>query len=350
MPTASSMPSCGSPISAKRSSTVATVNSSGRRTRTSSQSSGVDTRASGSGRIEYADATVRSFAFWLKSTNTLSPRSSFHQRAVASPGARFSTSRARVSAASRTCREVPLRRDPHEDVQAARAGGLRPADESDVVEHLARDVGDIDDLRPVHAGHRVEVDPQLVGVVEVFGAHRVRVEVEASEVDDPGQARGIPDHRLLGRRSARVVQGRGVDEVGVVLGHALLEERLLVDALHEALQHHRPPAGAAQRPRRDREEVPHDIELRQPGLREDDLVGARDTHLVTVDLEDLAGALRRTHLATLARGRMPRPGLDAGDRSRAGAAAQATSERPTWLPTRGPVGGARARARRRRRR
>ena len=79
------------------------MNSSGRRTRSSSHESGVDTRASGSGRIEYAEATVRSLAFWLKSTKTLSPRSSFHQRAVARPGARFSTSRAKVSAASRTC-------------------------------------------------------------------------------------------------------------------------------------------------------------------------------------------------------------------------------------------------------
>ena len=32
---------------------------------TSSQVSGVETRASGTGRMEYADATVRSLAFWL---------------------------------------------------------------------------------------------------------------------------------------------------------------------------------------------------------------------------------------------------------------------------------------------
>ncbi len=82
------------------------MNRSGWLSRTSSQSSGVETRASGSGRIEYADATVRSFAFWLKSTKTLSPRSSFHQRAVARPGARNSVSRASVSAASRTSRKV----------------------------------------------------------------------------------------------------------------------------------------------------------------------------------------------------------------------------------------------------
>ena len=77
------------------------VKFSGRQPATSSQSSGVDTRASGVARTEYAEATVRSKAFWLKSTNTPS-RSSFHHRAVANSGARRSTSRATVCAASRT--------------------------------------------------------------------------------------------------------------------------------------------------------------------------------------------------------------------------------------------------------
>ena len=46
------IPDAGSPRSANRSRTVRTVNSSGRHPGTSSQSSGVDTRASGRGRIE----------------------------------------------------------------------------------------------------------------------------------------------------------------------------------------------------------------------------------------------------------------------------------------------------------
>ena len=50
---------------ANRSGTVAIVNAAGSQPGTSSHASGVDTRASGVGRTEYADATVRSFAFWL---------------------------------------------------------------------------------------------------------------------------------------------------------------------------------------------------------------------------------------------------------------------------------------------
>ena len=48
----SAMPSHGSPSSATRSGTVATVNVSGRHSATSSQNSGVDTRASGVARTE----------------------------------------------------------------------------------------------------------------------------------------------------------------------------------------------------------------------------------------------------------------------------------------------------------
>jgi len=59
------MPAPGSPMAANRAGTVATVKASASQVGTSDQASGVDTRASGSGLTEYADATVRSFAFWL---------------------------------------------------------------------------------------------------------------------------------------------------------------------------------------------------------------------------------------------------------------------------------------------
>ena len=55
----------GSPVRANRSGTVAIVNDAGSQPGTSGQASGVDTRASGRGRMEYAEATVRSLAFWL---------------------------------------------------------------------------------------------------------------------------------------------------------------------------------------------------------------------------------------------------------------------------------------------
>jgi len=64
-PGAVSMAACGSPIFAKRSGIVNIVKSAGSLSGTSCQSRGAETRASGSGRTEYAEHVVRSFAFWL---------------------------------------------------------------------------------------------------------------------------------------------------------------------------------------------------------------------------------------------------------------------------------------------
>jgi hypothetical protein len=61
----SSIPSAVSPRSANRAGAVASVNAAGSHAGTSSHVSGIDTRASGVGRTDHADATVRSFAFWL---------------------------------------------------------------------------------------------------------------------------------------------------------------------------------------------------------------------------------------------------------------------------------------------
>ena len=187
-----------------------------------------------------------------------------------------------------------------------------------VFEHLAGDERDIDDLRPVDARHRVEVDAKLVGVIEVFGAHGMRIEVEAAEVHDPRQSRGIPDHRLFGGGAGGVVQGGGVDEGGMVLGDALLEERLLVEALREPLEHHRPAAGPAEGALGDREVIAHEVELGEARLGEDDAVRARDAHLVAVDVEDLGRRLRGAHGARLAPGRRRAAPLAAGYRVVAG--------------------------------
>ena len=60
-----------------------------------------------------------------------------------------------------------------------------------------RDQRDLPDLLPRHARHGVEVDPQLVGVVEVLRPDRVRVEVEAAEVGDPCEACRLVEHDLV---------------------------------------------------------------------------------------------------------------------------------------------------------
>ena len=75
-------------------------------------------------------------------------------------------------------------------------------------------------------GHRVEVDPQLVGMVEVVGADRVRVEVDAAEVDDPGQAGRVADDDLVGRPTGRERELHRLEPGGAVVRRPLLEEEL----------------------------------------------------------------------------------------------------------------------------
>jgi hypothetical protein len=233
VPTASSMPVWGSPNSAKRSGTVGTVNCSGLAERTSSHVSGVETRASGSGLMEYADATVRSFAFWLKSTNTLSPRSSFHHRAVASRERGFRPrGQGSPQRAERRGTTTPARCAPECGVPATRSSSASPRvprRRGPPAPHTRRQRSATSRPR-----HRIEVHPQFVRVVEVLGAHRMRIEVEAAKIHHPRQARSIADDSLLRRRPRRVVQRRRVDEIGMVVGHTLLEERLRVDALRES--------------------------------------------------------------------------------------------------------------------
>ena len=54
---------------------------------------------------------------------------------------------------------------------------------------------------PKEPRERIEVDAQLVGMLEIVGPHGVRVEVDAAQIDCPGQPCGIVDDRLPGRSS-----------------------------------------------------------------------------------------------------------------------------------------------------
>src|SRR5204863_1086 len=76
--------------------------------------------------------------------------------------------------------ETPPALEAHVDVDPARTGRLRPAAQAALLQHVAHHEGDAANLVPAHARARVEVDAQLVGVLEVLGADRMRVEIDAS--------------------------------------------------------------------------------------------------------------------------------------------------------------------------
>ena len=142
-------------------------------------------------------------------------------------------------------RECPLRLDAYVDVDAARAGCLRIAAVAELREDVAHAHRHLAHVGERGFGRRIEVDPQLVGMVDVVGAYRPGVEVEASEVDHPGEIGSSLADDEVRAAAAGERDACGAHAVGQLLRRSLLEERLAGRALQEALQHHRPAADAA---------------------------------------------------------------------------------------------------------
>lgn len=125
----SSITACRCPRAAKRAGIVASVKSPGSQSASSSHVSGAETRASGVGRTEYA--------------------------------------------AARPIAGVLVVVEEH-----AVTFLLPPATGGEGLHHRRH----LANLRPGDAGHRIEIDTQFVGMVEVVGAHRVGMQFEAREV------------------------------------------------------------------------------------------------------------------------------------------------------------------------
>ncbi len=51
---------------------------------------------------------------------------------------------------------------------------------------------------PAHAWAGIEIDPQLVGMLQIGAAHRMRMQLHAAQVDDPSQAGRVVDDHFFG--------------------------------------------------------------------------------------------------------------------------------------------------------
>src|SRR5215211_1858085 len=138
----------------------------------------------------------------------------------------------------------------------------------------------------------VEVDPQLVGTIEVGAAHGPRVEVDHAQVDGPHEVRGVVRHELPPAAPAREVHRRGLEPAGSAVRNALLEEGRARCALHEALQRRRALPEVDDRRLGSLEVVARKVELRVPGLGEEDLVRVREPDLRPGDLKRPVALLR----------------------------------------------------------
>jgi hypothetical protein len=197
---------------------------------------------------------------------------------VTSSGNRRSTSRANDSAQRRVARR------------------LRPALEADLLQHLTHDGGDPLPVREGRARLRVDVDPELVGMLDVGPPRGPGVEVDRAEIRRPGDLRHLGDAELVGMPSRREGDARRLDPFRSLLRHALLVDRLSFGSVRVALELRGALVERSHDPVGDTEVVADVVELRLSPHRVEDLVRVRDPYEALPDRELDE---RRRHAGTL---------------------------------------------------
>ena len=201
------MPRIGSPTASIRARIVSTVNASGstRRPRPSAAarkrahpvSAAPSTRRRSSGRARSGRSRRRRRRGRPPSTSSSRPPG---RRPAARPPRR-SPSQAAARRETRLGRSAP-----------GCAGRSRPTSSgtsaAQLVHHLLHDERDLAHVRPLAVARRVEVDQEVIRPLDLRHARVPRVQLDAAEVRDPGERRGVVDDREHGRVPARKLRRR----------------------------------------------------------------------------------------------------------------------------------------------
>jgi len=118
-------------------------------------------------------------------------------------------------------------------------------------------------------------------MIEIIGANCVRMQLDAAEVDDPGETGSVVDDDFVCGAPRRKRKRNDPQPVRPIVRRPLLIERLALSAVHESLEHVRSIANAANSALGDREVVPDDVELGKLDV-------AREIELVRIGDPDLA--------------------------------------------------------------
>jgi hypothetical protein len=87
---------------------------------------------------------------------------------------------------------------------------LRVTHETVLLEDLAGRDGHLPHRVEGHTGLRVEIHPQLVGMVDVAASHRPRVQVDAAEIDGPHDVGEVDRAELAGKKTLSGFDSRTV--------------------------------------------------------------------------------------------------------------------------------------------
>ena len=203
--------------------------------------------------------------------------------------------------------ELPLGHDPDVDVQPVAPRSLRETDDAQLVKHLADDPGD--DAHPVEPGlgHGVEVDPPLVGAIDIGAPDVPRMELHGRHLHRPDDRPELGDAQFVGGAvPAGEVQPHGLQPRRGPVRDPLLVDLLAGQPLGEPVQHARPLPQRPDDAVADREVVVRQVEFGPPVLREIHPVGVAEPDRPLTDGElDRGGRCLRGHHRTLSG--MPRP-------------------------------------------
>ena len=145
--------------------------------------------------------------------------------------------------------------------------------------------------------HRVDVDPPLVGTLDVGAPGVPGVKLDRRHLHRPDHAAELGHAQLVG--VAPVAGERdphGLDPVGRPRRDSLLMDLVAVDAARKAVEHARPLAQRADDPVTDAHVVPGQVELGLAARREVHAVGAAYPDRSAGDLEFNGRGLGRHHL------------------------------------------------------
>ena len=154
-------------------------------------------------------------------------------------------------------------------------------------------------ILPTDAWSRIQIDTQLIRVVQVRGAHRMRMQLNATEVNDPRESGGVIDYNFLRDPTRRKRQRRGTQPNRPVRRRAFLIERLPLGAVDKTFQHDWSIANARERAGRDGQVVTNEIEFAEFHLgSEIRLVGIRNAYFASLDREHFSFFFFASHYKT----------------------------------------------------
>ncbi len=127
-------------------------------------------------------------------------------------------------------------------------------------------------------------------MIQIGCTHRMRMQLNASEVDDPRETGGVVHYDFLGRPAGWEREGDRAQPGRTIGRRAFLIEGLALSAVHKSLENDRAALNAKEGAASNGQVIAHDVEFGELDLpREIKLFRMSDPDLAPLDGEHLCG-------------------------------------------------------------